>query len=142
MADVIADAHNLPFRDSVFDDVLIYSALEHFKNPKHVLDEAYRVADIGGTLTVTVVNGNHWPMALTRSSPEHYYTWDIWTLQTLIESAGWHVKNAFHFTFTKRKKTSKKVRLVEWMFKYLYGSRATPLFHDSIRVEAEKCLVK
>src|SRR3989344_5407160 len=42
-ADVIADNHNLPFKDSVFDVIIITEVLEHCANEYQVIDELRRV---------------------------------------------------------------------------------------------------
>jgi SAM-dependent methyltransferase len=42
-ANVVADAENLPFRDTVFNDVLCANVLEHLDNPKQAIAEARRV---------------------------------------------------------------------------------------------------
>src|SRR3989344_2408752 len=43
-ADVIADNHNLPFKDSVFDVIIITEVLEHCDNEYQVISELRRVA--------------------------------------------------------------------------------------------------
>ncbi len=39
-----ADAHNLPFRDSAFDEVRCWHVLEHVKDPRRVVSEIKRVS--------------------------------------------------------------------------------------------------
>lgn len=41
--DVVADAEHLPFRDEVFEKVLMYALLEHLTHPTRCLSEARRV---------------------------------------------------------------------------------------------------
>ncbi|MEM2386144.1 MAG: class I SAM-dependent methyltransferase [Candidatus Bathyarchaeia archaeon] len=43
LADVIADAHHLPFKDESFDGCYAYAILEHVDNPYKVLSEINRV---------------------------------------------------------------------------------------------------
>ena len=45
--DVIADAHNLPFRDASFEFTRCWHVLEHLKNPHQALREIRRVSDHG-----------------------------------------------------------------------------------------------
>lgn len=44
LADVIADNHNLPFKDNIFDIIIISEVLEHCENEYKVIDELRRVA--------------------------------------------------------------------------------------------------
>ncbi len=41
--EVVADAHNLPFKSNSVDSVMIAAVLEHVQNPNKVVEEAYRV---------------------------------------------------------------------------------------------------
>lgn len=41
--EVVADAHNLPFRSNSIDSVMIAAVLEHVQDPRKVVEEAYRV---------------------------------------------------------------------------------------------------
>jgi SAM-dependent methyltransferase len=56
-ADLLADAHALPFHDRSFDFVLSYAVLEHLHNPFLALSEIRRVLKPGGTLCGTVSLG-------------------------------------------------------------------------------------
>jgi glycosyltransferase involved in cell wall biosynthesis/SAM-dependent methyltransferase len=50
--DVLVDAHRLPFRDGVFDSAIVMNAFEHYRDPKKVARELYRVLKPGGRLLV------------------------------------------------------------------------------------------
>ncbi len=54
LAWVRLDAGALPFRDSVFDVVVLAEVLEHVEDPLRVLEEAGRVVRNGGWLVVSV----------------------------------------------------------------------------------------
>lgn len=43
----VADAHNVPFRDEIFDGVILLDVLEHVENPKIVLREISRILKEG-----------------------------------------------------------------------------------------------
>ena len=45
---LVADGHALPFRDGVFDAVLIQAVLEHVLEPQRVADEIHRVLQADG----------------------------------------------------------------------------------------------
>lgn len=46
--DIVADAHNLPFKSSSLDGIMIIAVLEHVENPWEVVAEAYRVLKKNG----------------------------------------------------------------------------------------------
>lgn len=48
--DVVADIHELPFRDSSIDGIMSVAVLEHVKNPQAVITEMYRVLKPGGKI--------------------------------------------------------------------------------------------
>jgi len=51
--DVVADAHNLPFKDGEFEVVLSTEMLEHVKDPFQVERELRRVTSLGGVLILS-----------------------------------------------------------------------------------------
>jgi ubiquinone/menaquinone biosynthesis C-methylase UbiE len=50
------DAHVLPFRDSVFDVVILYEAIYYLKNPEYFLLEARRILKEGGMVMICLPN--------------------------------------------------------------------------------------
>ncbi|RLI87607.1 MAG: hypothetical protein DRP01_01240 [Archaeoglobales archaeon] len=54
---IVADAHNLPFKDKSFDYAILAEILEHVENPKQVLKEAERVSRI---VVGTVPDEENW----------------------------------------------------------------------------------
>lgn len=53
---VVADAHNLPFRDSTFDGTYLSHILEHMIDPENVLEEVNRVVKAEKTITIVFPN--------------------------------------------------------------------------------------
>lgn len=51
--DVNADAHRLPFPDSIFDSVLLIEVIGHCRDPKSVVDDIFRVLKPGGMLILS-----------------------------------------------------------------------------------------
>jgi ubiquinone/menaquinone biosynthesis C-methylase UbiE len=51
--DVVGDAHNLPFADGEFEQVLCTEVLEHLHTPERALAEMGRVLEPGGVLILT-----------------------------------------------------------------------------------------
>jgi len=47
---IIAEAHHLPFKNSIFEKVYCKHCLEHFENPLKFFEEAKRVLKNGGTI--------------------------------------------------------------------------------------------
>lgn len=67
----VADAHNLPFKESEFDAVFCLEALEHVIDPLRVLQEIYRVLKSDGYAVVLVPSEN-WLF--------HSIVWPLWQL--------------------------------------------------------------
>ena len=44
ICDIVAEAENLPFKGAVFDEIFIFSVLEHLDNPMKCLQDSIRVA--------------------------------------------------------------------------------------------------
>jgi len=53
-ADIIADAHYLPFREESFNKVSVYAVLEHVDYPQKVLKEINRVCEDGAHVMILV----------------------------------------------------------------------------------------
>lgn len=51
--DVVGDAHNLPFEDEKFDNILCTEVLEHLHSPEVAISEMRRVLKRGGKLILT-----------------------------------------------------------------------------------------
>jgi len=78
-ADILADAHAIPFRSNTFDCVLSYAVLEHLHNPFIAISEIARVLKPGGVYIGTVSQGE----------PFHdsYFHHTAWGLNSLITSS-------------------------------------------------------
>ncbi|MCS7095737.1 MAG: class I SAM-dependent methyltransferase, partial [Nitrososphaerota archaeon] len=55
-ANIISDAHHLPFKSEMFSKVVMYEVIEHVDSPKEVLSEIYRVLKHKGILELTTPN--------------------------------------------------------------------------------------
>lgn len=51
--EVVADVHDLPFKDEEFDIILCIEVLEHVLDPRRAIAEMNRVLKVGGTLILT-----------------------------------------------------------------------------------------
>lgn len=59
-ADIIADAHCLPFQGGVFDKVISVVVLEHSPNPLNFIKEQFRVLKEGGMIELTTDNAQYY----------------------------------------------------------------------------------
>lgn len=80
LADVVASADKLPFRNSSFDLVLCFQTLEHCKFPGKVIAEIVRVLKPNGFVILTT-HGS-W---MHHPSPHDYYRWTEEGLETLFK---------------------------------------------------------
>jgi SAM-dependent methyltransferase len=74
-ADLLADAHAIPFRDATFDAVLSYAVLEHLCNPFLATREVARVLKRGGVFFGTVSQGEPF-----HDSFFHHTAWGVLAL--------------------------------------------------------------
>ncbi|HGE71657.1 TPA: class I SAM-dependent methyltransferase [Candidatus Poribacteria bacterium] len=77
--DIVADGHNLPFKDAVFDAVIIEAVLEHVKDPKRIISEVKRILRPSGYICVAIpfMQGYH-------ASPTDYQRYTIDGLNELL----------------------------------------------------------
>lgn len=77
--DVVGDGHQLPFKDEVFDVVILEAVLEHVREPKMMVSEVHRVLQKGGLVYAGVpfIQGYH-------ASPEDYQRYTVWGLENLF----------------------------------------------------------
>ncbi len=74
-ADLLVDAHCLPFKDQSFDAVLSYAVLEHLRDPFVALREITRVLRSGGLYLGTVSQGEPF-----HASYFHHTAWGLLSL--------------------------------------------------------------
>jgi SAM-dependent methyltransferase len=66
--DVVADSHALPFPDEVFELVIALNAFEHYRDPRRVASEIWRVLRPGGRLFVRTAF-----LQPLHEPPQHFY---------------------------------------------------------------------
>ena len=97
-ANVLADAHHLPFRSEVFRHVRVLEVLEHLASPYMTLLECQRVLEPEGVLILQVPNpyyvGKLGRLLINRGEKlrqrekDHKQAWDQVTLSSLLHQAG------------------------------------------------------
>lgn len=83
----IADA---PFEDHVFDVITIWAVFEHVYDPRHVLQEAYRLLRPGGSIIILVPNYNSLPARFMHHDdvPRHITMFTKKTLGQMLQQEG------------------------------------------------------
>ena len=78
---VVGDGHRLPFKDEVFNAVVLEAVLEHVQEPRIVVSEVHRVLRHGGRVYAGVpfIQGYH-------ASPEDYQRYTISGLENLFSN--------------------------------------------------------
>lgn len=66
--DLLADAHRLPFVDGAFDAVIVMNAFEHYREPKRVAQELFRVLRPDGKVLVRTAF-----LQPLHEKPRHFY---------------------------------------------------------------------
>jgi SAM-dependent methyltransferase len=76
--DIIADGHELPFPNGVFDAVILQSVMEHVLEPETLLAECSRVIKPGGQIWVEV------PFYYPIHDTADYYRWTLSGLRYVV----------------------------------------------------------
>ena len=66
--DVVGDAHQLPFRDQVFDRVFAFNVFEHLRDPKTAAAEIFRVLKPSGSVAIHTAF-----LQALHEEPAHFY---------------------------------------------------------------------
>jgi|GEM_PF-2385391 len=107
-ADIIADAHYLPLRDTSFDSISAYAVLEHVDDPRKVLSEIHRVCKNGGFVKILVPASSRMflnfiiyfvtfqfgmihEMFQCNKRREHKWQYSVSGLSSLLKRQGFHV---------------------------------------------------
>lgn len=93
------------FGATSFDAITMWHTLEHFYNPREVLESAFELLAPKGVLLVAVpdaqgfqakIFGKFW---LHLDLPRHLFHFDYNSLQTLLKQTGFEIKNHWHQEF-------------------------------------------
>lgn len=85
-ADILCDAHFLPFKNACFDSVLCTQMLEHVQNPNKVCSEIVRILKAQGTILLSV------PMIWElHEEPNDYYRYTKYGINFLLKKNGFKI---------------------------------------------------
>lgn len=131
--DIFADLNGrLPFDDEFADTVVAFQVLEHLREPRRFLAEAFRILRPGGSLYLTTPF-----MWRVHEEPHDYYRYTRFGLQHLVDQAGfeqvvvtantgfwltWVLKLTYHVSA----RTPRLLRPVWWPWWYA-GQRLAPM---------------
>jgi SAM-dependent methyltransferase len=104
------DAQCLPFRDGVFDVVVLYEAIYYLERAHDFLAESRRVLRSGGTLLVCSANPE---LETFNPSPLSTRYWSARELAALLECAGFEVKLHGAFADTPDGRAATLIRLAK-----------------------------
>jgi len=115
--DIIADGHQLPFPDGVFDAVILQSVMEHVLEPETLLAECCRVIKPGGQIWVEV------PFYYPIHDTADYYRWTLSGLRYVVSKhfevgrSGAVMGPSSAFNLGWRVFVSWKLRRLHWGFR-------------------------
>lgn len=129
-ADVLADAHKLPFRENSFQTARINSALDHFKEPMKVV---CKISEIASIIEITTSNSSFYEYGLNKHPKEHLYQWNRDILRNFLEASGFQVLEEKY----SRDFATWKTKLLRVFMQVLFRNKdLMPLFSKVITVKA------
>jgi len=119
-ADVIADAHHLPFREEVFTRVVSYLAFEHSPNPLTFLKEQHRVLCKAGEVYFITDNGEYYDWTVFKrshaSTYDHYLMVSPKNAERMMKLASFQ---SISFRYIERCEQKPKRKLIKTVCKFL-----------------------
>lgn len=98
---ILADAHNLPFKENCFKKIFAFEVLEHLNSPIIALREMKRVSVKYGVIILTVPNAWYWRKIFRYSlrqqfkkfkkasyKEDHKQTWEVYEFHRLAFQVG------------------------------------------------------
>ena len=99
--DVLVDLNwNLPFRDNVFDEVLLIDVIEHLNDPEKVIEEVYRCCKNGA---IVYIRSCHFTSASTYADMQHKRGFSIRVFEDYTGKTRWSFQFKPRFKIIKRK---------------------------------------
>ena len=96
--DVISNAHEIAFKDCIFDKVVAYEVLEHLSSPARALREVNRILKDDGTFRFSIPNIMYYRTVLRwilkskiAVSGEHINGWTLAEIENLLTTTGFRI---------------------------------------------------
>jgi len=86
---ILADAHHLPFKPSIFSKIICYEVMEHLENPFKALKEMVRVLKSNGEIEITTP---HRMMPMNNPTHKQHFT------RSWFKKASTHLNCLCHVT--------------------------------------------
>ena len=101
------DGQKLPFRESVFDAILIIEAIEYMTDKNLFIKECHRVLKDEGLLLITILNRNSYKILHPnrRKRPSFYFT-TCRSFEIKLERLGFVIEKSIGFNWIPAKRTS------------------------------------
>ena len=115
---IIADAEKLPFKDTIFNQIILLDVLEHIPNEKSVVEEITRVINKNGNLIITIPT-NFWKY------PFYNFMKFITPSEESVMRFFGHVRRGY--TLLQIEKLFKKFRIEQTRY---YVNKISVLFFD------------
>ena len=137
---MIADAHFLPFRESVFSDVMCTEVIEHLDSPLQALSEMKYVMNNDGIILITVPNLteirrvlsiNKNPYKIRNKKTRHKQGWDAVEFQHLTRMIGLKVEEISWIDWYGRKTRREKYKFLNLILKHVLPKN---LYHTHMKV--------
>lgn len=87
---IVADAHKLPLRNSVAEEIYAVHVVEHLEDPMLFLREVHRVLVRGGLLLIVVPN---FMSVNAYADPDHKHVFNFFRLKRMLREAGFTVRH-------------------------------------------------
>jgi SAM-dependent methyltransferase len=80
----------LPYEDCTIEAIWLDNSLEHFHNPKSILDECHRILEPAGTIEIKIPNCQWFPLMVLGWFVDLHWFWNWWMTTPIKIGRGVH----------------------------------------------------